>query len=357
MKDYYQILGVNKNASDEEIKKAYRRLAHRYHPDKSGGDEKKFKEINEAYQVLSDRKKRSQYDRFGHVFSSGGGGNGWREYPGGFADMGDLGDIFEEFFDAFGGVPWGRRATYVHGSDVEITEGITLEEAFTGTRKNIEFETFVECAKCGALGYKKDGGFETCHMCGGKGEIREERRTFFGAFSQVRTCRKCRGRGEIPKEECNACGGSGRVRGRRRVSINFTPGIEDGQVIKLSGFGEAGEKGGRSGDLYVVVRVEPHPVFTRKGADLYTRVDVKPTDVLLGREIFVEGISGDRFSVSVPRGFNLKDELKVSGRGMPKSHLGSSSVWGELYISFNMVTPKRLSKKARELLEGLDKEL
>lgn len=369
-KDYYQILGVSRGASEEEIKKAYRKLAHKYHPDKEGGDENKFKEINEAYQVLSNKEKRNQYDRFGQTFSGqaagaqgaqdfGFGGMNWENMAGA---SGDWGDIFEEIFQHFGGGPSrGARTghqTYVQGSDVELVYTITLEEAFSGVEKKISFQTLVTCDKCGGKGHGAKSGSKTCPVCQGRGEIKEERRTFFGQFSQVKVCPECRGKGEVFKDPCPKCNASGRVKGPREVSINIRPGIEHGQVIKIKGAGEAGERGSRTGDLYVVVKVKPHSKFKREGVDLHMNTNIKITKALLGKEIEIEGISGEKFNVTVPSGFNFKDELRVEGRGMPKfDPEGKSSKRGDLYISFNTQLPKKLSKKAKKLLEELSNEL
>jgi molecular chaperone DnaJ len=377
MKDYYKILGVSRDASEEEIKKAYRKLAHQYHPDKVGGDEKKFKEINEAYQVLSDKAKRAEYDRFGRVFSGEGGSSpGWENFAaqggsaygwgfddGGFRwranfgeEMGDLADIFESFFEQFGGVP--RRRTYTRGSDIEIIQEITLEEAFSGLKKNVVFKTYVQCSACKGVGHDKEKGFNICNTCQGKGEIREQKRTFFGNFSQIRSCPDCYGRGQIPKSICRNCKGTGRVMGERKVEVRIAPGVEDGQVIKIAGAGEAGEGGSAPGDVYVIVRIKPHPIFTRKGKDLYMKREVTVTQALLGKEIEIKDISGEVFMVRIPPGFDFEDKLKISGRGMPRfgslsSHLGR----GDLYISFNLKLPKNLSAKAKKLLEELDDEL
>lgn len=365
MKDYYKILGVSREASADEIKKAYRRLAHQYHPDKAGGNEEKFKEINEAYQVLSDKEKRAQYDRFGHVFSDGAGpgfgGEGWPfgqggiHWEGGFGDLGDFGDIFESIFEQFGG---GRRRTYKQGSDIEITHEITLEEAFSGIKRKIRYETYVSCDTCRGLGYEKKQGTHSCSLCRGRGEIRVERRTFFGNISQVKTCGECGGSGEVPNKACNACGGKGRLLKHKEITLDIAPGIEDGQIIKIKGEGEAGERGGGSGDLYVIIKIKPHPIFERKKNDLYMVKDISVTEALLGKNIVCSDISGEKFSVKIPVGFNFQEKLKVSGRGMPR--FGSVSGFlgrGDLYITFNLKLPKHLSAKAKKLLEDLENEL
>jgi molecular chaperone DnaJ len=374
-KDYYNILGIGKNASEDDIKKAYRKLAHQYHPDKTGGDDKKFKEINEAYQILSDKNRRMQYDRFGTAepFGPGSGsGAGGGGFPGGGfngnvqwgnfdpsqfagADMGDLGDMMESIFEGFGVGP--RRKTYEKGADLELQEQITLEEAFRGIVKNIKLRTLVQCEKCKGKGAepgaKGESAFEKCTTCDGRGEIREEKRSFFGSFSQVRTCSKCHGTGEIPKKACSVCKGSGRVESDRTIRLEILPGIEDNQLIQIRGAGEAGERGTAAGDLYVRVRVKPHSVFERHGANLIVSRDLNVVDLLLGRKIEVPTISGGQLSVEIPAGFNLKENFRIVGEGMP--HFNTSSMFGsprgDLYVNFVIKAPKKLDGKARKVLE------
>ncbi len=359
--DYYKILGVTKEASEEEIKKAYRRLAHKYHPDKPGGDGERFKKINEAYQVLSNKEKRSQYDRFGGVFP--GGGEGYETPFGGFPgfnwnfDFGDetfdWGDVFDNFFSQFkGGV---RRQTYTAGSDVEVRQEITLEEAFRGLRKKINFRTNLACEECGGLGYDKAKGLVSCSVCQGRGEIKEQKKTFFGNFAQIKTCPACFGRGEVPNSSCPVCSGVGRISGLREVSINVNAGVEDGQLIKVPGAGEDGERGGKAGDLYVVVNVKSHPVFSRQKNDLYLTVETRLTDAMLGKEIKLKDVGGEHFAVRVPPEFDFKEKLRVPERGMPV--FGMSGKRGDLYVSFSLKTPKKISSKAKRLLEDLDGEL
>jgi len=367
MKDYYTILGISKTATEDEIKKAYRKLAHQYHPDKPGGDEQKFKEINEAYQVLSDKVKRAQYDRFGTADPMGGFGGGaqWGGFgnggfegfggfdPSQFADMGDMGDIFESFFEGIGMRP--RRKTYEKGADLEIQEQITLEEAFRGAKRNLKIRTFVQCAKCSGKGAEPGSAFEKCSVCAGQGEVREQRRTFFGSFSQVKACGTCHGSGEVPTKPCSTCKGVGRVEADRDVAFDILPGIEDGQLIKLQSMGEAGERGTASGDLYVRVRVKPHPVFERQGNDLIVLRELKVLDLLLGKKIEVPTIAGGKISAEIPPSFNLKDYLRVTGEGMPR--FGSrSGARGDLLINFIIKAPKKPGGKTKKLLEELEKE-
>ncbi len=362
-KDYYKILGVQKTASEEDIKKAFRRLAHQYHPDKAGGDESKFKEVNEAYQVLSDKQKRAQYDQFGQAFDggaaggwpggfSGQGGPAWGgEGFGGFEDMGDLSSMFESIFEQFGG---SRHKTYTHGSDIELIEEISLEEAFRGVKKNVAFKTQVACGVCGGLGYDKAQGTKTCQTCGGKGQVREQKRTFFGNFSQVRDCPQCRGLGNIPNKICGECGGAGRVKKAKELTIEIAPGVADGQVLKVVKAGEAGERGAVAGDLYLVIRVRPHPVFVRKDNDLYMIKEIKFSDAFLKKEIKIKDIGGDDFMAAIPANWKINEKLRVGGHGMPG--FGGRSR-GDLYVQLEMKTPGHLSLKAKKLLEELDGEL
>lgn len=361
-KDYYQILGVPRDASEEEIKKAYRRLAHKYHPDKAGGDEAKFKEINEAYQVLSDREKRARYDRYGTAepfvggTPPGWGGFSWGDFTAGgygeeFGGFGDLGDIFETFFEGLGVKQ--RRPTYRRGSDLEVIENITLEEAFRGTVRELEIKTAVVCSACRGQGGDAAAGSSTCEMCNGQGEIKEEKRTFFGSFSQIRTCSRCHGTGRIPNKVCTACGGKGNVPGKRRVRVEILPGIENNQIIKIKGAGEAGERGAAVGDLYVRVRIKPHHLFRREGSDLIVRKEIKLLDLLLGKKIEIPTISGGKIWVEIPAGFDLKEKLRLPGEGMPR--FGSFGR-GDLLVDFVVRAPKKVSAKIRKLLEDLGKE-
>ncbi len=363
-KDYYKMLGVSKSASEDEIKKAYRKLAHQYHPDKAGGDEKKFKEINEAYQVLGNKEKRAQYDQFGKVFEGGdmpgGGANPFEGFDfggGGFswnAGMGgDMNDIFESIFEQFGG--GGRRqSASSHGSDVEIIQHLTLEEAFRGVTRDLEFKTNVACAVCGGIGYQKEQGQKDCAKCGGRGELRVERRTFFGRFSQVQQCPDCFGVGKTPNAPCASCKGTGRVFGTRTVRVTIAPGIDDGQVIKVHGGGETGERGGGNGDLYIVVKIKPHAHFTRVKSDLYLVKKITLAEMLLERPVKLKDIGGEEFSITIPAGFSLKEKMRVPHRGMPKF---GSAARGDLYLLFDLEVPKHLSAKAKKLLGELNDEL
>ncbi|MFA5098751.1 MAG: DnaJ C-terminal domain-containing protein [Candidatus Paceibacterota bacterium] len=374
--DYYKILGINKDASEEDVKKAFRKLAHKYHPDK-GGDEKKFKEINEAYQVLSSKEKRAQYDRFGRVFSGGqqAGGNGFNGFdfnqgggPFGFdfsqgnpfgganvnfsGDFGDLSDVFDAFFEGMGVKQ--KRRSYQGGADVQIAQEIDLEEAYRGSEKKIRYGVSVKCEKCGGLGNDPKAGFDKCETCGGRGEIREMRKSFFGDVMQVKACPKCFGTGQIPKKVCEVCHGAGKVKGEKNLTIEIRPGISDGQIIKIQGGGEAGERGAKEGDLYVIIKIKPHPIFKRQGDDLIIRKDFKMVDLLLGKKIDIPTISGNKLKVEIPVDFDLKDNLKIRGEGMPK--FGGFGR-GDLIVELKIKTPKKVSAKAKKILEDLDKEI
>lgn len=358
-KDYYHILGVSRDASEEDIKKAYRKLAHQHHPDKSGGDEQKFKEINEAYQTLSNGDKRSQYDRFGKTFDggnpfSGGGfdfnGQGFDFDASQFGDFGNVSDIFEAFFG--GGAQ--RRKTYHRGADLETSHEITLEEAFRGTAAAVHFSTFISCSSCEGMGHFAKEGFAKCATCEGRGEIRETRQSFFGQFSQVRACTKCSGQGQIPNKICGACNGSGRIKSEKNIHIEIAPGIADGQLVKVVGAGQAGERGAGAGDLYVRIKIKHHPIFKRTNDDLIVKKMLSLTDVLLGKKVEVSTIGGGKLHLEIPSGFNLRERLRIPGEGMPK--LGAHRR-GDLYVEFDLETPKKINAKAKKLLEDLEKEL
>lgn len=368
--DYYKILGVSKSASEEEIKKAYRKLAHKYHPDKPGGDESKFKEINEAYQVLSNPSKKAQYDKYGRVFdgqqfggAQGGPFGGFDFGQGGpfggfdFNGEGDFGDIFDAFFEGLGMRE--RRRTYKHGSDVQIFQEITLEEAFHGLEKKIKYQVEVKCEKCEGLGHDPKSGFTTCSVCGGKGEVKETRNTFFGSFTQVRACSSCYGTGQVPNKICDNCKGKGTMKGQKEVLIKILPGISNGQIIKIKGAGEAGERGSGEGDLFVTVKVKPHASFMREADNLITQKEISIIDLLLNmvdgsKKIEVFGISGKKIDIKIPNDFDVTQLFKISGEGMPHfNRLGK----GDLFVKFKIKTPKKISSKLKKLLDELRKEL
>lgn len=374
--DYYQVLGVTKNATQEEIKKAYRKLAHKYHPDKPGGNEGKFKELNEAYQILSNPQKRSQYDRFGKVFEGSpfGGAQGRSSPFGGFdfnqgtpfdfdfssfGDWGggDLGDIFDVFFEGLG--VRDKRRTYRRGSDIEITQEISLEESFNGSEKVLEYKAEIKCGKCNGLGHDPKAGTSVCLVCGGRGEIKENRTTFFGNFSQVKTCSSCFGTGQIPNKICEICKGKGVARGDKKATIKILQGVSDSQIIKIKGGGNAGERGAEDGDLFIIIRTKAHPKFTRQNDDLITAKEVGLADFLLnlmGEEDNIEApeISGGKIKIKIPADFDLGQYMRISGHGMP--HFNKTGR-GDMLIKLKIKTPKKISAKIKKLLEELKKEL
>jgi len=371
MKDYYEILGVSKNASEEEIKKKYRELAHKYHPDRPGGDEKKFKEINEAYSVLSNKEKRKQYDQFGtaepftgsgfsggyNPFGAGGpfaGGGFSGQGPFGFdfetsgQDFSDIGDIFDMFF---GG---SRRRTSGNtrkkSDDIEIRLDISLEEAYSGGSKTIRYQTYVDCSACHGRGYDERGGFKKCETCNGSGVVREEYSSFFGRFSQTRTCPTCGGTGKIPNKICSVCGGSGRVKGEKEVKISIAPGISDGQIIKISGAGPAGGRFFNNGDLYIQIKIKPHPVFSRLGNDLVVKKEISVVDWLIGKPLEVPTISGKTIKVELPPKLKINEYLRIPKEGMP--YFGRFGK-GDLLVELTLKIPPRIPPELKKGLEGL----
>lgn len=351
MDDYYKILGVERDASKEDIKKAYRRLAHKYHPDKTEGDGEKFKRVNEAYQILGDETKRQQYDQFGHTFgpgSPGAGGNWtWDFDLGGIDDLGDLNEIFNSFFEGMGVRQ--KRRTYNRGADIEFAVDITLEEAQKGRVVDLEYETLVTCKTCDGRGHSEKTKMRECDYCNGRGEVQESRDTFFGNFARVATCKVCRGLGKVPEKTCSTCKGNGRIKGERKVSVEIRPGVMSGQIIRVKGMGETGEHKAGSGDLYVKISVKTHPIFERHGNDLARSVPIGILDVLTGKKISIGTLGGKAVEVEIPRGFNLSETLKVKGEGMTKS--------GDLTVKLEVTTPKKLSAKAKKLLDKLEDEL
>lgn len=364
-KDYYKILGVEKNASDEDIKKAYRKLAHQYHPDKTGGDGEKFKEINEAYQILSSQEKRRQYDQFGQTFdgasgfSQGGPASGWdfgQGFPGGvdfdFGNAGDFGSIFEGIFEGLG--VRRKRRTVHSGSDIKMVLEISLEEVLSGSEKELNYETLLRCDVCGGKGHEKDSGFKTCEHCDGRGEIRETRQSFFGAFAQVKECPYCFGEGRVAEKICKICHGKGKLRGQKKIKINIQSGINDGQMIKVAGAGEDGGKGGSSGDLYVEVRIKPHAHFKRQGADLILEIKISFVRAILGGVSIIPILDGKKLEVEIPSGTEHGKVLRIKNKGLPYfGRLGR----GDLLLAVSVDIPKKVSAKVKEALEKIEGEI
>jgi len=349
-KDYYAALGVEKNASKEEIKKAFHKMAHKYHPDKKGGDEAKFKEVNEAYQTLSDDTKRQGYDRHGSSYSDMGGGHpGGHGYSSGGFEGVDLGDIFNDFFGAgFGG--GGTRVE--RGRDVSIDIEISFEESVYGTTRKVLLNKASLCAICTGSGAKPGTKLKKCPTCGGKGRINEMRKSFLGTFSTVATCSACAGAGETPDEKCKHCGGVGVEKKQEEISINIPPGLHNGEMLRMSGKGEAVAKG-IAGDLYIKLHVTPHPLYHREGNNLVMTLDVKLSDALLGASYSIKGIDGKPVDVRIPEGVKFGDILRLKEKGAPS--VGRGRV-GDLLIHVNIKTPAKLSAKAKKLIEELKQE-
>ena len=356
-KDYYQILGISQAASQNEIKKAYRKLAHQYHPDK-GGDEKKFKEINEAYQVLSDTEKRRQYDQFGQVFE-GGGFEGQPGFDFGFGrgfdpsqfDSMDLGEMFEEMF-GFRGRTRPKR-DLKRGKDIEIEMEIPLEITLKEQEKVISLYKMVTCSRCQGKGAEPGTPINECFSCRGTGEVQQIKKTFFGSFTRVTVCPECGGEGYRPEKPCNVCKGEGRIKAGDKIKIFIPAGVDTNQVIKVEGKGEAGRKGGKPGDLYVRIFVKKHPVFKRKGDDLYVSLPIAFSQAVLGDEIEVSTLGGIKILLKVPSGTESGKVLRISNKGIPHfSGFGR----GNMFVELTVKTPKKLSKKQKELLEKLKEE-
>ena len=361
-KDYYQILGVSRSASSEEIKKAYYKLAHKHHPDK-GGDAKKMKEINEAYQILSDREKKDQYDKFGQVFDGASGqpgpgfGFNWAwgkpssEGPDLGFDLGDLSEMFEDFF-SFGG-RGSKQKDFKKGKDIKIDIEIPLKETLKTTNKKITLYKAILCSRCQGKGSEPGTSLNECFSCRGTGQVQQIKRTFLGSVTHWAVCPECNGEGQKPEKPCNVCKGEGRVKGEENIEIPMPAGIDSSQVIKISGKGEAGRKGGRPGNLYIRILVKKHPSFDRKGDDLYTSIPISFSQAVLGDEIEILTLEGTNFLLKVPSGSESGKILRISGKGI--SHF-SGFGRGNLYIELIVKTPKKLSKKQKELLEKLKEE-
>jgi len=359
-KDYYNILGVNKGASKDEIKKAFYKLAHKYHPDKKEGNESKFKEVNEAYQILSDDSKRSKYDQFGSGFENMGqgyGGHGHSGFEGfdfsGFQngnadfDFGNLNDIFSDFFT--GGMGGGRTQAR-RGRDISTEIQISFAESVFGTSRKILLTKTSNCTVCSGIGAKPGTKMETCKYCNGQGKIREAKRTILGTISSTKICEECLGSGEVPKEKCENCKGKGVLRKEVEVSVNIPAGMRDGEMIRMTGGGEAVSKG-TSGDLYIKINVASHAVFKREGHDLVMNLDLKLSDALLGAEYPIQTLDG-QISVKIPEGVSINEILRIKGKGVPIS----KSKRGDLLIKLKIKLPAKISRKSHELIEQLKKE-
>lgn len=354
-RDYYEVLGVSKSASKDEVKKAYRNLAKQYHPDrnKEAGAEDKFKEVQEAYDVLSDQPKREAYDRYGFAGaqSFGGGGLGGQDFGNfegfDFGNLGDLGDIFGSFFggnlSGFGG----GRAN-LQGEDIKITLKLKFLEAVFGAEKEVSFNRQFACKKCGGTG-AKDGKHKTCHTCGGNGKVAQVRQTMFGNMQTVTTCPTCDGTGQEISEKCDVCAGSGRNKEVENLSLKIPAGIPDGVNLRFPGKGNAGKNGERAGDLFVSIEVESHPRLERKGDDIYLDQTIDITTAVLGGEIPIPTVDGE-VTIKIPNGSHSGQVLKLTGKGGPKFK-GKSRA--DQYIRLELEVPKKLTKEEQKLWEEL----
>jgi molecular chaperone DnaJ len=351
-RDFYETLGVSRGASEVELKSAFRKAAMQCHPDRNPGDkasEIRFKEVNEAYQILSDAQKRAAYDRFGHAAFDGGGGGG----AGGFGGMGEgfassMADIFDDLFgDVMG--RRGRSSGRERGSDLRYNMEITLEEAYSGKTASLKVPTSVTCEACSGTGAKPGSKPKTCSTCNGHGRVRAQQ----GFFAIERTCPTCHGRGEIIDNPCSTCSGAGRVSRERTLSVNIPAGVEDGTRIRLAGEGEAGMRGGPPGDLYIFLAIKPHPFFQRDGADLYCRVPISMVQAALGGELGVHTLDGGESKVKIPEGTQSGRQFKIRGKGMPVLRARD---FGDLYIQANVETPQNLTRRQRELLQEFEAE-
>jgi molecular chaperone DnaJ len=356
--NYYDILGVLKGASQDEIKKAFRKKAHELHPDKKTGDEKKFKEANEAYQVLSDPQKRQQYDQFGQTFSgagSQGGGFGGGQGFGGFDFSGfDFGSAqgFGGFEDVFGDLFGGSRRRTRRGTDIQIDVEVSLFEAAKGVIRKVPLRRKVTCSVCSGTGGKPGSREETCKTCNGRGQVQKLMKTLLGTFQQTAPCDGCQGKGKTYNEQCSACHGDGRTYQEEMLDIQVPAGIEEGQALSMSGKGEAGESGAPSGDLVVLVHVRPEKGIERRGSTLYSERIIRITEATLGASITVETIEGE-VTMKVPAGTQPGEVFRLRGKGMPTLH---SHHRGDHMVTIRVAMPKKLSKKAKEALETLQGE-
>jgi molecular chaperone DnaJ len=351
-RDYYDVLGVNKSASPEDIKSAYRKLAVKYHPDKNPGDkaaEDKFKEASEAYGILSDKSKKENYDNFGHAAFENGGGQGGFSGFGGFGGS-DFSDIFEDFFGDFGGGGRrnSRRSSSNRGSDLRYDLSITLEEAYSGKKQNIQFSSSDKCETCKGNGSKPGFSADRCTYCGGNGKVRSNQ----GFFTVQQTCPQCSGSGEEITNPCSSCGGNGIKQTSKKINVTIPKGVDDGTRIRLAGKGEAGSRGGASGDLYLFINVKSHELFKRSDENLFFEFPISIADAALGTTIEIPTIDGGKAKIKIPEGTQSGKQFRLKGKGMPYMR-GSGT--GDLYVQINTEVPISLNKEQKELLEKFRK--
>jgi len=356
-RDYYEVLGISKGASDDEIKKSYRKMAKKYHPDANPDNaeaEAKFKEASEAYEVLSDAQKKAQYDQFGHSAFGGPGGGGYTYSGQGF----DMGDIFESFFgdgfsDIFGGGRGGRRRGPARGADVRANISITFEESFFGATKSITIPVSENCDVCGGSGAKPGTFAETCKHCNGSGQERYQQQSIFGTVTSVRTCHVCRGEGKVIRDPCTKCSGRGKVRRSKTFEVNIPGGIDNGQSIRLGGKGEPGDKGGENGDLLVAVSIMPHAHFRRRDMNIYLDIPISFTKLALGAEVDIPTMGGVE-KHTVKAGTQTGTTITLKGKGFPS--VRNARVSGDLYATLNVQVPTKLSEAQKEHLRAFASE-
>lgn len=366
-RDYYEVLGVDKNATDDELKKAYRKLAKKYHPDANMENkaeaEAKFKEVNEAYETLSDSQKRRMYDQFGadgpQGFGGGAGGPFGGQYSytaSDFGDFGDLGDIFSSFFGGgFGGRSSARRQNGPRkGSDLNVQMEITFEQAFLGVEKEISITRNEQCSTCHGSGAKPGTSVTKCSMCHGTGQIKQVQNTILGQMQTTRTCTNCHGTGEVIQEPCETCRGKGTVRKQPKIKVKIPAGIDDGQTVVLRGEGEPGEKGGEKGDLYITVRIRKHSIYTRKGNNVLCEVPITITQATLGAELEIPMVDGTKEKYKISEGTQTGSRFTIRNKGFKSIN---SSLQGDFIFTVTVQTPKKLSKEQRDLLMQLAKTM
>lgn len=353
MKDYYNVLGVDKKASKEEIKKAFRTLAHKYHPDKKTGDDAKFKEINEAYSVLSDDSKRAQYDQFGSAgpnMGGGGFGGGFEGFDFSQFTQGNANGFEFDFGDIFGDVFGGSRRQTKRGRDISIDIEISFEDSVFGVDRTVLLNKVSKCDTCSGTGGEKGGGETTCSKCNGKGSVREVKRTFFGQFESQTTCDTCHGIGKVPKNKCHTCHGEGVLKRETEIKVHIPAGIESGEMIRLSGAGEA-MASGQAGDLYIKIHVKKHAFFRKEGQNLVMDLPVKLSEALLGGETIIKTLDGD-ITLKIPEGLKHGEVLRIKGKGVAidRGHRG------DIMVKTSIIMPTKLSKDVRKTIEELKKE-
>ncbi len=356
-KDYYEVLGIDKKATKEDIKKAFHKLAHKFHPDKSSGDAEKFKELSEAYSILSDDKKRAEYDSYGRVFGGAGAGAGGFGGQSGNFDFSQFQDAFQNgfgfdfsdvFSDFFGGSTQGTRTR--RGRDISIDLEISFKESVFGTKRTVLLAKTAQCETCNGSGASPGTELLTCTHCNGAGKVHETTNSFFGAITMVQQCRHCRGTGKMPKEKCVTCRGEGIYKKQEEIEITVPAGIDGGEMIRLTGAGEA-VAGGASGDLYVKIHVTPDPRFKKEGVNIATDLSIKLSDALLGTEYTITTLDGEE-KISIPAGINHGETLHIRGKGVPQGR----GKRGDLFIRVKITLPSKLSRAAKNLIEKLREE-